>query len=69
MRIGKSGGSVLRRSRSFGMVNQTLVLRINPDSYRDGENRQLLVAAKRYASYHETLFNNHHSKFDTCFWL
>jgi hypothetical protein len=23
------------------VVNQTLVLRINPDSYRDGENRHL----------------------------
>ena len=29
------------------VVNQTLVLRINPDSYRDGKNRQLLVAADR----------------------
>jgi len=47
-RFGKSGGSVLRRSRSFGMVNQTLVLRINPDSYRDGKNRHLRQAAKRY---------------------
>jgi len=35
------------------MVNQTLVLRINPDSYRDGENRQLLVAAKRYKQFYE----------------
>jgi len=32
---------------AIGMVNQTLVLRINPDSYRDGKNRQLLVAADR----------------------
>jgi len=29
------------------VVNQSLVLRINPDCYRDGKNRQLLVAAKR----------------------
>jgi len=29
------------------VVNQTLVLRINSDSFRNGENRQLLVAAKR----------------------
>ena len=29
------------------LVNQTLVLRINPDSYRDGENRHLRQAAKR----------------------
>ena len=28
------------------VVNQSLVLRINPDRYRDGENRQLLVATK-----------------------
>jgi hypothetical protein len=28
------------------VVNQNLVLRINPDRYRDGENRQLLVATK-----------------------
>gem|GEM_PF-825710 len=34
-----------------------------------GKSPALRVAAKRYASYHETLFNNHHSKFDTCFWL
>jgi len=29
------------------LVNQTLVLRINPDSYRDGKNRQLPVALNR----------------------
>jgi len=29
------------------VVNQTLVLRINPDCYRDCENRQLRVAANR----------------------
>jgi len=29
------------------VVNQTLVLRINSDSYRNGKKRQLLVAAKR----------------------
>jgi len=28
-------------------VNQTLVLRINPDSYRDGENRYLRQARNR----------------------
>jgi hypothetical protein len=33
------------------VVNQRLVLRINPDSYRDGENRHLLVAANRYLEY------------------
>jgi len=33
------------------VVNQTLVLRINPDSYRDGENRQLLVAANVMVRY------------------
>ena len=32
---------------AIGMVNQTLVLRINSDSYRNGKNRQLLVAANR----------------------
>jgi hypothetical protein len=30
------------------MVNQTLVLLINSDSYRNGKNRQLLVAANRF---------------------
>ena len=30
------------------VVNQSLVLRINPDSYRDGENRHLRQARKRY---------------------
>ena len=30
------------------VVNQSLVLCINPESFRDGENRHLLVAAKRY---------------------
>jgi len=29
------------------VVNQSLVLRINSDSYRNGKNRQLLVAANR----------------------
>ncbi len=29
------------------VVNQSLVLRINPDSYRDGENRHLRQAQKR----------------------
>jgi hypothetical protein len=29
------------------VVNQSLVLRINPDSYRDGENRLLRQARKR----------------------
>ena len=28
------------------VVNQSLVLRINPDSYRDGKNRHLRQAAK-----------------------
>jgi len=32
---------------AIGMVNQTLVLRIKSDSYRNGKNRQLLVAANR----------------------
>jgi len=48
-RFGKSGGSVLV-VRQLAEVNQTLVLRINPDSYRDGKNRHLRQAAKRYAS-------------------
>jgi hypothetical protein len=30
------------------MVHQTLVLRINPDFYRDGENPALRQAAYRY---------------------
>jgi hypothetical protein len=34
-------------------VNQTLVLRISPDGYRDGENRHLRQARKRYA---DTIF-------------
>ena len=29
------------------VVNQTLALRMNSNSYRNGENRQLLVLAKR----------------------
>jgi hypothetical protein len=32
------------------VVNQTLVLRINPDSYRDGENRHLRQAWERYST-------------------
>ena len=32
--------------RQLAEVNQTLVLRINPDSYRDGKNRHLRQAAK-----------------------
>ena len=32
------------------VVNQSLVLRINPDSYRDGENRHLRQARNCYAS-------------------
>ena len=31
--------------------NQSLVLRINPDNYREGENRYLQKAAKRYSQY------------------
>jgi len=38
------------------MVNQSLVIRINPESIRDGENRQLLVAAKHYAVMAENRF-------------
>jgi hypothetical protein len=30
------------------VVHQSLVLRINPDIYRDGENRHLRQARKRY---------------------
>ena len=37
----------VRCSADTFVVNQTLVLRINSDSFRNGENRQLLVAAKR----------------------
>ena len=48
-RFSKSGGSVLV-VRQLAEVNQTLVLRINPDSCRDGKNRHLRQAAKRYAS-------------------
>jgi len=33
-------------------VNQTLVLRINPDSYRDGENRHLRQAPNRWWQYY-----------------
>jgi hypothetical protein len=32
------------------VVNQSLVLRINPESFRDGQNRHLRVAAKHCAS-------------------
>jgi hypothetical protein len=35
--FGKSGASVLRLGRAE-LVNQTLVLGINPDNYRDDEN-------------------------------
>ena len=38
------------------LVNQSLVLRINPDSYRDGENRQLLVAAKRWLQLYRCIY-------------
>jgi len=34
--------------RQLAEVNQTWVLRINPDSYRDDKNRQLRQAAKRW---------------------
>jgi hypothetical protein len=33
---------------AIGMVNQTLVLRINSDSYRNGENRHLRQAPNHY---------------------
>lgn len=33
------------------VVDQTLVLRINPDCYRDGENCHLCQARKRYAQF------------------
>ena len=41
-----SGGSFV--------VNHTLVLRINPDSYRDGENRHLRQTAKCCTSLPQT---------------
>jgi len=37
--------------RQLAEANQTLVLRINPDSYRDGKNRQLLLAVNRYGQF------------------
>ena len=33
------------------VVNQTFVLRINPDWYGDGKNHHLLVAANRYQQF------------------
>ena len=38
---------VIHYSANSLVVNQTLVLRMNSNSYRNGENRQLLVLAKR----------------------
>jgi len=38
-------------SADTSVANQTLVLRINPDSYRDGKNRQLLLAVNRYGQF------------------
>jgi hypothetical protein len=37
----------VRCSADTFVVNPSLVLRINPDSYRDGENYHLRKAAKR----------------------
>jgi len=37
--------------RQLAEANQTLVLRINPDSYRDGKNRHLLLAVNRYGQF------------------
>ena len=37
----------VQRSADSFVVNQTLVLRINPDSYRDGKIRHLRQAANR----------------------
>jgi hypothetical protein len=42
-------GGISHSKDSF-VVNQSLVLRINLDSYRDGENRYLRQAWERYAS-------------------
>jgi hypothetical protein len=36
------------------VVNQTLVLRINPDSYLDGENRHLRQVRNRYPQVEKT---------------
>jgi len=38
---------VIHYSANSLVVNQTLALRMNSNSYRNGENRQLLVLAKR----------------------
>jgi len=46
---GLAKGGVSCSKDSF-VVNQSLVLRINLDSYRDGENRYLRQAWERYAS-------------------
>jgi len=37
----------IHNSANSLLVNQTLALRMNSNSYRNGENRQLLVLAKR----------------------
>jgi hypothetical protein len=55
LRLGRKEGHLLtglaKVAVSFSadtfMVNQSLVLRINPDSYRDGKNRHLCQAPKR----------------------
>jgi hypothetical protein len=39
---------VVRCSADTFVVKQSLVFRINPDSYRYGENPQLIKAAYRY---------------------
>jgi hypothetical protein len=38
-------------SKDSFVVNQTLVLRINPDSYRDAEKPAHTQAANRYSQY------------------
>jgi hypothetical protein len=46
------------RSKDSFVFNQTLVLRIHPESFRDGENRHLRQAAKRCGNFKATIQTN-----------
>ena len=48
------------------VVNQTFVLRINPDRYRDGENRHLRQARNVIGKHNKKDDNNENSIFNNC---
>lgn len=50
---------LVQRSADTLVVNQSLALHINPAIKRDGENRQLLEATKRYG---KDSHNSHSNK-------